>query len=278
METFTSFAGPKWQLTDSLAEVPDKIRANLFAAMPELATGEPVRAIAYADQMGMRGDHYFVLTARKLSVRTGTKPRVLLLSEIADISREPRSITLLGPDGDLGVFGATAKPSKELVERLADLLCDAYAQARDGAIAPVGSPPPAVLVEPDFDVASGGAKKSKQGSAWVGLLVICIGIGTCWALSGDTPIVAPGGIYRLHKDGVAVLVRPGVPATEAELTARLVTVLSKGAVVQVSQNDDSWFLVDVLRSAEDRTPIAHGWVQGSLLVGFVDEIAKPLGW
>lgn len=130
-------------------------------------------------------------------------------------------------------------------------------------------------MEPEYE---SKPKGSAIGGAFI--VAIVIGIGTCWALSGDTPVVAPGGIYSLKESNVALMVLPGIPeGGEVELRRRIATVLSKGDIVRVlSINNDSWFEVNLLRSREDRTVIAYGWVMGSLLVGHVDEVAKPQGW
>lgn len=200
METFKSFAGPKWQLADSFTEVPDKIRKEMFAAMPELAAGQSVRVIAFADQAGLRGNHFFVLTTGKLALRTGTAPTVLRLSEIYDVVRKPRTLSLIGPAGETGSFAPTAKPSKELIDRLHDLLLDAKQCAPAVAVSAQVQPAmPTVPEQPGSEgtpVAENGRKRQSSitedrlpGRAIARGLIVAtaLALGTCIAYVAIAP-------------------------------------------------------------------------------------------
>lgn len=124
MQTFQKGAlGTKWQLSESFAEVPPKIAAAILKSIQLDQRTEPIRLAAFADQLGLRGDYFVVLSDKRVAYRIGTTTGSILFSEITSVTRNDKMLTVMSAGNKARLFSVmNARPPEPLVDRLYALL------------------------------------------------------------------------------------------------------------------------------------------------------------
>jgi hypothetical protein len=122
--------GHSWGHTDTLDEVPDKIRAAIVKETGLDPSLEKVLSVSFVDTLGSRGNFFIVVTDDRVLTKNPSGVTQALFKDVRTVEQAPANVKIRSYHNEFSLFHTLVTPKSVLAEQLFGIVNRQWLAAR----------------------------------------------------------------------------------------------------------------------------------------------------